>query len=216
MAKGKARQQGRSERKKTNGSSKHKAAASKPSAEKLSDDQRRDLLFLHVGKVKPLIAAVEATQANLKKAYELAKNDGIPKKDIELAISFETDEGNEKQTAEVERIMRVARWAGAKLGTQLDLFGKPEKVDPIYQDGYRAAMANESAKPPAHHPQKAAQRWLEGHADGRRRRHEMIAEHTGNGMGTLGEAAERVAEKAKETIGTVPPTHSDARQATAH
>lgn len=139
----------------------------KMTAEQLSDQQRQTLLFQHKRKIAPLITAKSTATSNLTKAFELAKKEGITKKEIELAIRLDTDEGAEKVKAEVERTMRVARWVGSKIGMQLDLFPKQPAAVTNFEDGKRAALDDQPARPPGHLSQTATQQWLEGHAAGR-------------------------------------------------
>jgi hypothetical protein len=139
-------------------------------AEKLSDEQRQALLFSHKRNLKPLLAQEALAKGAVVKAFELAKKEGIPKKEIKIAIALESEEGEEACNAEVERYVRVARWMGVPLGTQREMFsaGKPSAAEANFEAGKRAALDDLPAIPPAHLGQKAADVWLSGHAEGRK------------------------------------------------
>jgi hypothetical protein len=173
----------------------------KPTAEALSDQEFKKRLYMYVGRYKPLVAAKEEAAADLKELIEEAKTNGIPKKDIELAIDLETAEGELAVGEDVKRIFRIARWAGTKIGTQLELFAKPSsKVDPIYDEGYRAGLQNQTAKPPSHHGENAAQRWLDGYHSGLKELNETRAERFGGTMAPLGNVAAKIAEEAGKNM----------------
>lgn len=138
----------------------------KPTPEALSDQQRQALLFSYKRKLMPALETEKEAKAAVNKLFELAKKEGIPKKDIKLAIQLESDEGIEGAKSDLERINRVARWLG--VGKQLDLFGEKETLaEHHYEDGRRAALNDLPATPPSHLAGKDAQTWLEGHAAGR-------------------------------------------------
>lgn len=182
---------------------KTKAKAEKPSLEKLSDQERQKLLLRHKNKIKPALAQLKEAQDDLRTLYETAKNDGIPKKEIELAISFETSEGIEKRKKEAEAVARVARWCG--VGEQMDLFGKGDKLsrhERLFEDGRIAALNDQKCRPPDHLPQKDADVWMEGHAAGRTALNTERASgfKAPDGQLTLGEAAKEVVDN------LIPPT----------
>ena len=125
----------------------------------------------------------------MKKAYELAKKEGIPKQDIQLAIRLESEEGIEAAKNDLERTNRIARWLG--VSKQLDLFGDKETTaQRHFEDGRRAALDDQPPKPPSHLANKDASTWLEGHAAGRT----SLNESRITQMGPLGEAAAKVAD----------------------
>src|SRR5258708_282680 len=95
---------------------------SKPTAAQLSDKQKQTLFFSTKRKIKPIIAAAEEAKTAMKKAYELAKSEGVAKKELEIALQLETEEGEETVRAAHERLVRIARWMGVPIGTQFDMF----------------------------------------------------------------------------------------------
>jgi hypothetical protein len=184
----------------------------KPTPEALSDQQRQALLFSHKRKIVPLLEAEKNAKAAVAKAYEVAKKEGIPKKDIKLAIQLESDEGIEAVKNDVERTHRIARWLG--IGKQLDLFGEKETTaQRHYEDGRRAALNDQPASPPAHLATKDANTWLEGHAGGRQTLNaERINQMQPEGFRPIGEAIREMADEAKTLaagLGTEPPTHAE-------
>jgi len=180
----------------------------KPTAEKLSDDQRRVLLGHHKRKIVPLLEAERLAKSTVTKAYEIAKSEGITKKEIQILIALDSEEGENGLTLEVERIMRIARWSGVKLGSQLDLFAKPEG-DLIFEEGRTAALNDLPARPPAHHGQKAAQRWLEGHAEGRDTLNRVRGEGFRSLSGAVGDLMQKAGIAASMQEPTPPQTEAE-------
>lgn len=182
--------------------------ARKPTAEELSDQQRQTLLFQHRRKVKPLLAAKKFADSALQKAYELAKKEGITRQEIELAIKLETDEGTEAVKSKVEQMMRVARWIGSKIGSQLDLFPAGTKAEQAYDDGKRAALDDQACRPPEHLSQASAQQWITGHGAGRAQLNELRAQ----GFRPLGDVVSDLATTGTEpeAIGTEEASHQEA------
>jgi hypothetical protein len=170
-----------------------KSQRAKPTPEALSDQQRQTLLFNHRRKLKPLLDAEAQAKAAVKKAYELAKKEGIPKQDIQLAIRLESDEGIEAAKNDLERTNRIARWLG--VSKQLDLFGDKETTaQRHFEDGRRAALDDQPAKPPSHLGTKDANTWHEGHAAGRT----SLNESRIRGMAPLSEAADKVVDNVSQ------------------
>lgn len=187
---------------KKNGDRKSKSKdkpAKKLTAEQLSDNQRQELLFAHRRKLKPLLATEKMAKSAVQKAYELAKKEGITKKELELAIKLETDDGADKVKMQMEQMLRVARWIGSKIGSQLNLFPEQSKNEEAYDAGKRDALDDKQAKPPQHYSQVASQSYLEGHASGRTQINTSRAE----GFKPLG----AVAAALVPPVGDKPPTH---------
>jgi uncharacterized protein (UPF0335 family) len=196
---------------------KKKAKAEKPSAEVISDQERKRRLYMYVGRYEPLLAAKKETADNVKKLVEEAKSNGVPLKDLKLAIKLKTAEGEKALKQEMQDIARVARWAGAVLGTQGELFAKPDKkTDVVFDEGYRAGLENKPGKAPDHHGQNAQQRWLAGYHQGLKELNELRVERFG-GMNPLSDAVVTVVDKAGAALGTAPPTHrEDSERRTDH
>lgn len=142
-----------------------KASKPRPTQEQITEDQLKVLFFQYKRKLKPLLVAEANAKDAVRKLYEQAKKEGVTKKELELAIKLESDEGEEKIGAEVSRTLRIARWMGATLGTQLEMF-EQSSAEKDFEDGKRAALDDQIRKPPAHLSQAAEQRWLAGYAEG--------------------------------------------------
>ena len=178
------------------------AKEKKPTAEKLSDQERQRLLFAHKRKIKPLLSIELEAKGFTTMAFELAKKDGFTKKEIELAILLETDDGIEKIKVEVERTNRIARWMG--VGKQLDLFGGEAKQTPAeryYESGKIAAYDDEPRKPPSYLSDKDAAHWFEGFDAARQT---MNVQRASAGFRPLGEVE---GELPLPGIGDAPATH---------
>jgi hypothetical protein len=126
----------------------------------LSDDERRALTLHHVRLYMAADALVEAAKADHKRVVDQAKAD-LGKgamADIKDLIAAK-DEAHVKGT--LERHLRIARWAGLPVGTQLQMFDiMPD--DKAHEEGKVAGMAGETCQPPVHWPASAHQRWIEG------------------------------------------------------
>jgi hypothetical protein len=138
----------------------------KPSAEQLSDMDRQRLLLAHKRRLKPLIDAVKNAQSEMREAYELAKSEGVTKKQIELAILLETEEGRTKVLGQFQSMIDVDRWCGKAIGTQLELWDKQSPKEAAFEQGRIAALNNEARRAPTHLSDANAQHWMEGHASG--------------------------------------------------
>ena len=197
--------------KKTEPRKKKSSTPAKPSAAVLSDQDRQALLFKHARTIKPLLAEKKEAADAVTKAFELAKSEGITRKDIELKILLESGEGIEKAKVEAERMQRVVRWMG--LGKQIEMFSDHETVaQRHFEDGRRAALDDRPAKPPEHLSQKDAQTWLQGHESGRTTLNTQriqtgfkLPEEPATGeLAPLSDAA----AAATAHLGTEPPTHT--------
>lgn len=184
---------------------KAKKKADKPrkaTAAELSDMDRQRLLLQHKRMLKPLLAAEKIAKDNVTKRYELAKKEGITKKELELAFLLDTDEGAEKVKKQMQRILDVDRWMGTALGQQLDMFPKASASEKAFEDGKRSSLNDEPARPPANLGQTAAQRWMEGWNEGRKTLNAARAE----GFRPLGEVARAAMP---EPIGDQKATHEE-------
>lgn len=142
--------------------------------EEMSDEQRQALFFQHVGKYRTAFGKKKVADAELKNICkiakaELGKNAVLDIKDAIAIEDSEDDSAVEAIEAEIERKLRVARWMGAELGAQFDLFlagqglSTPHKA---YEAGKRAALKGEPARSPYAEATADGQDWLKGHHDG--------------------------------------------------
>lgn len=139
----------------------------------MSEDQRIALTFLHKKAYVAALAAKKRADADLKNVAKTAKAelgaDGLA--NIKDMIALETEEGEVRHKAEVERMMQVARWVGLPVGAQGQLFAA---IDPAplseraYNRGKMHGLAGEAFSSP-HAPETEAYRselagWQDGQA----------------------------------------------------
>src|SRR5258708_1438040 len=99
-----------------------KAKKAKVTLDHLNDRQRQDLLYAHMGKVKPLDDQKKSATAAYNKALTLAEAEGIPKAMLKLALKLRHEkDGINTVKKEKETLANVARWLG--VADQLDMFG---------------------------------------------------------------------------------------------
>lgn len=139
--------------------------------EDLNDDQLAMLAWDHKKKIDAIQTKIKTLQADMGQAKKLAKKEmGVDALEILKDLKdLETGDGDKKLTNAVRRILRSARWAGSKLGTQFELLEQVDRtplVDKAYEDGKRAAMKGERADCPHDTGTAARERWLEGYGDG--------------------------------------------------
>ena len=140
-------------------------------------------------------------KGDVTKIYELAKKDGIPKKELQTAIKLKSDEGVQELQNDIDRILRISRWRGANIGTQFDMFNLTQgNADPIFEEGRNAAKRGEARKPAAHYSQKAAARWMDGWDKGNAARLAAIQEGLGE-MASVGSVADKIVENAALAAG---------------
>jgi len=114
-----------------------------------NDDQDRALFLQALPKIAGLKAALNTANANLRNAYKQAKADGFAKSDFEEAFKMQGAEGEKAKKSAIARSLRIARWLGMDLGSQLDMFEQDERVpaaDRAFEEGKSQAMQGISAK----------------------------------------------------------------------
>lgn len=130
----------------------------------LTDEERRALTLHHAKIYEAADALVEKAKADRTAVADLARSD-LGKgaltdiKDL-LAASDE-----KKTKAALERMLRIARWAGLPVGTQLAMFDfMPD--DKAAEEGKTAGMSGMPCDVPRHWPPSAHQRWIEAWHEG--------------------------------------------------
>lgn len=118
----------------------------------LTDDERASLTFTHKRAYTLALAVKKKADADLKNVCKLAKaelgDDAVP--DIKSIIELETEEGEAKLKAEVERRIKVARWMGLPVGVTGNLFDAVDRtpaVDRATAKGKRDGLAGEPCRP---------------------------------------------------------------------
>lgn len=116
----------------------------------LTSDEQRKLFLTHRttwNQWKAKRAVVDKIESDMKAAL---KNDGFSVKQMKIADQLADPKTETKVISEVDDRLRVARWIGHSLGSQLDLFETPDRtpsVDIAYDAGKMASMQNERASP---------------------------------------------------------------------
>lgn len=140
-------------------------------AEQLNDEQVQALTYQHMNLYTQALAKKKDADAGLKNVCKIIKAELGPGglDDIKDLIALDSEEGEAKIKAEVERKLRVARWAGAAFGTQFSMFDDVDRtpaVDRARAEGKRDGMKGAPKKcdyAPST-PQYAA--YMEGYDDG--------------------------------------------------
>lgn len=185
MAKGRARQQ---EKKPT------KKAAKTDGRKRIgSDEVMQETFMRHFRAYQRADGVLDEAKTELNSICEKAKAEGVTKRSLKFALNLKKDEGVKKAKAERDEQMRVATWLG--FAKQLEMFAE-ELGDPIWEEGKRAAMANEACSPPPHHSQKAAQRWTHGWHHGMKIVNNNRVEALSSQFKPLGDTVAAIAEKA--------------------
>lgn len=131
----------------------------------LTDDEMRALLFIHKREYEDALAAKKEADAHFKNICKAAKAECGKNAvaDIKGLIALESPEGEAALREEIERQLRIARWAGAPMGTQFQFFEAPSPaVDQAYENGKVAGFKGETMHPPHAPSVPQYQRWIDG------------------------------------------------------
>lgn len=162
-------------------------AADRRKNSELTDDERRALLFQHVGTYERMLAAKKKADADLKNACKVAKaelgKDAVA--DIKDVIALKSPEGEAALRAEIDRKLRVARYVNAPVGHQFTFAEdmRPSE-DRAFEDGKRVGLEGGPMTPPHDPSVPQHQKWLEGW-------------HVGQGV---------LASDFRQKLNTMPPT----------
>lgn len=112
----------------------------------LTEDQRIALTFVHKRAYEAALAVKKKADAELKNVCKLAKAElGADAVDtIKDMIALETEEGEKRHKAEIERRLRAAKWMGLSFGAQGGLFDVADMtpaVEKAYANGKRDGLA---------------------------------------------------------------------------
>lgn len=137
----------------------------------LTDDEIKALTLQHVKKYKAALAAKKAAAAAFLNATKLAKAElgDHAIKDIKDLIAIEENENAEADAkAELERKMRIYRWAGLPMGYQGDMFAPDIRplAERSYEEGKTAGLAGEACRPPHDAGSEAHQEYVRGWHEG--------------------------------------------------
>lgn len=114
------------------------------------DPKARELFLRDLEEYTKLRAAMTKAQTNLRKFGKIVKQDGFTMRQIKLAFDIQTPEGEAVYRSLIANDLLAARYIGAEIGTQFDLFVKPGDVDPgdrAFHEGQKASMENRAAVP---------------------------------------------------------------------
>lgn len=132
------------------------------------DTEQKALFLQHLPLIEKLKASVASATGKLRSAYKTAKSEGFTKKDFDDAFAMQTPEAEKVKKAVIARTLLIARYMGADMGAQFDLFSEDERVpavDRAYQEGQTASMTGKSLAPP-HDPSTEQYRaWTKGWHD---------------------------------------------------
>jgi len=89
----------------------------------MDEENRKLFLNVHLPEIKKLRDRVNSAVGTLRKAYKSAKAEGsFTKADFDTALEMEDAEREARAKARIARQLVIARYMGAGLGAQLDLF----------------------------------------------------------------------------------------------
>ncbi len=116
---------------------------------------------------------LKKAQADIRQIGKTIKSDGFSLRQVKLAIQLDSPEGEAEFKSLIANDLLAAQYAGASIGSQLQLFLEPDRtpaVDTAYADGQKASMEGKSAIPPYDPSTPQHMRWMEGFNDDTDRR----------------------------------------------
>lgn len=136
----------------------------------LTEDEQRVLLYEHKASWSKANQAVEAAKAERKRVEERAKAD-LGKSavaDIKDLILLDSPKGEAAMRADIERQLRLARWANSRVGTQFkfDEFDAMPAAEFARDLGKTAGLKGEPCKPPYDPSVPQHQAWIDGWHEG--------------------------------------------------
>jgi len=146
----------------------------------LSDEQVQALFFQHKKRYEAALAVKKKADADFKTSCKLAKSeigdDAVER--IKYAIELETEEGEAKLKARMERQAEVARWMGLPIGAQASLFGEDRTPgdDRAFAEGKRAGMEGKERRPTYDVTTSQSRKWLEGYDAGQEVNRSLMAD----------------------------------------
>lgn len=187
------------------------STAPKKTAEDLSDEQLQKLFFDHKHLYEARLAAKKKADADLKNACKLIKSEGTKIADIKMAIDLETDEGEARIKADLQSTLRVARWMGASIGQQFEMFDadRTPASERARGEGKRAGMKAEARKPPYDPSTEQYREWMAGYDEGQAVNADGFRKPEGKKWGSPGEVAaagDDHIRRVSEEMGKAKPT----------
>ena len=110
---------------------------------------------------------LKKAQSDIRLLGKTIKSDGFTLRQIKLAIQLDTPEGEADFRSLVANDLLAAQYAGAEIGSQLQLFlgdvDRTPLADRAFDEGVQASLAAKSANPPYDPSTEAHSRWLDGY-----------------------------------------------------
>lgn len=137
----------------------------------LTDDEVKALTFQHKKRYQAALAAKKAAAAEFLNVTKLAKAElgDHAVKDIKDLVAIEENENAETDAkVEIERKMRIYRWAGLPIGHQTDMFTPDLRpiAEKAYEEGKNAGLNGEVCQPPHGGGTEAYHEYVRGWHDG--------------------------------------------------
>lgn len=129
------------------------------------DTEQKALFLQHLPLIEKLKASVASATGKLRAAYKTAKSEGFTKTDFDDAFSMQTPEAEKASKAKIARKLLIARYMGADMGAQFDLFSEDERVpaaDRAFEEGQTASMTKKAFAPPYDPSTEQYRKWAEG------------------------------------------------------
>ncbi len=136
----------------------------------LTEDEKRVLIYQHKAAYTTAKKAVDDAKAELLRVCNLAKTecgkDAVA--DIKELILLEQPKGGDALKVDIDRKLRLARWANASVGTQFkfdDFDGAPAE-DVARELGKTAGLKGEICRPPYDPSVPQHKAWIDGWHEG--------------------------------------------------
>jgi hypothetical protein len=129
----------------------------------LTDDEKRALTLHHKRLYEVADSLVEKAKAERTAVADLAKSD-LGKGALADIKDMIIADNPKKMKSVLERVQRLARWAGLQVGSQPQLF-EAAQVD-HREEGITAGMSGATCEPPKNMAHDAARLWIGGWHEG--------------------------------------------------
>ena len=117
-----------------------------------TDPEKRALFIADKEKYAKAWERQKKATADVRNIAKTIKADGFTLRQIKLAIQLETPEGEAEFRSLVANDLLAAQYAGAQIGSQLQLFledvDRTPAADRAYEEGQRCSIENRAAIPP--------------------------------------------------------------------
>ncbi len=139
-----------------------------------ADPEQRALFLADKDRYAKALERQKKAQADVRAIAKTIKADGFSLAQIKLAIQLETPEGEADFRSLIANQLLAAQYAGAAIGSQLQLFledqDRTPAIDRAYAEGQAASMQGLTANPPYDPSTPQHSQWLMGYHDDTERR----------------------------------------------